>query len=372
MNDIINVTKSSMPSFEEYINTIKPLWDSRWLTNCGKLHNELEKKLSDYLGVKNVSLFTNGHMALYTAIKSLELTGEVITTPFTFVSTTHAIVQNGLTPVFCDINPFDYTIDVDKIESLITDKTSAIVAVHVYGNVCNVEKIEELAKKYNLKVIYDAAHAFGVKYKGISIANFGDISMMSFHATKVFHTVEGGALLYNNNEYKEKFTSLRNFGLTGKEQCDYIGMNAKMSEFHAAMGLCNLKHIDEEITKRKRNSERYQKKLKNIKGITCWKKQENVDSNYIYFPIIIEEDFGITRDELMQKLVESNIYVRKYFYPIISDFLCYNKYEADTPIAKKVANRVLTLPLYSDLTLKQIDFICDIIIKNCSKESVKR
>lgn len=369
MNDIINVTKSSMPSFEEYINTIKPLWDSRWLTNCGKLHNELEEKLSDYLGVKNVSLFTNGHMALYTAIRSLELTGEVITTPFTFVSTTHAIVQNGLTPVFCDINPDDYTIDANKIESLITNKTSAIVAVHVYGNVCNVEKIEEIAKKHNLKVIYDAAHAFGVEYNGVPIGNYGDISMMSFHATKVFHTIEGGALLYNDNSLKEKIQSLRNFGMISQEECNYIAMNTKMNEFQAAMGICNLKYIDKEIEKRRKVVERYQENLKEIKGIKYWKAQENVKSNYIYFPIIVnEKDFGTNRDKIVDVLKNENILVRKYFYPITSEFNCYKKYSGTTPIAKKTSQSVLTLPLYADLSVEDVDRICN-IIKKCGEKN---
>ena len=357
----INVTRSSMPTFEEYINEIKPLWDSRWLTNCGALHNELEEQLEKYLNVKNVSLFNNGHLALYTAINSLDLKGEVITTPFTFVSTTNAIVQNNLKPVFCDINEEDYTIDVDKIEQLITDKTSAIVAVHVYGNVCNVDKINKIAKKHNLKVIYDAAHAFGVEYNGKTIGNYGDISMMSFHATKVFHTIEGGALLYNSN-IKEKIKSLRNFGIINQEECEYIGMNTKMSEFHAAMGICNLRHIDEEILKRKKIVERYQEKLKDIPGIKCWQKQKNVKANYIYFPIYIDEKrYGISRDLLFEKLKEKGIISRKYFYPLVTDFRCYENYVSNTPIAKKIAKGILTLPLYADLNFSQVDYICDII-----------
>lgn len=357
----INVTKSSMPPFEEYTKMIKSLWDTRWLTNGGSLHNELEDKLEEYLGVENVSLFNNGHMALYTAINSMNLTGEVITTPFTFVSTTHAIVQNGLTPVFCDINEKDYTIDVEKIESLITDKTSAIVAVHVYGNVCEVEKIEQIAKKHKLKIIYDAAHAFGVKYNGVPIGAYGDISMISFHATKVYHTIEGGALLYNDSSLEEKIKSLRNFGLTGAETCEYIGMNTKMNEFQAAMGLCNLKHINEEIKKRKRIVEAYQENLKNIKGIKIWAKQEKIESNYIYFPILIENDYGLSRDELLTLLAENNIIARKYFYPLTSDFECYSNYKSDTPIARSIAKKVLTLPLYADLSMEEVDFICNII-----------
>lgn len=363
MKEVINVTKSSMPPFEEYIEKIKPLWESRWLTNNGILHQELERNLEKYLGVQNVSLFNNGHMALYTAINALNLTGEVITTPYTFVSTTHAIVQNGLTPVFCDINPDDYTIDVDKIEELITDKTSAIVAVHVYGNVCNVEKIEQIAKKHNLKVIYDAAHAFGVKYKGKDIGNFGDISMMSFHATKVFHTIEGGALLYNDSSLKDKINSLRNFGYTSKEDCSYIAMNTKMNEFQAAMGLCNLKYINEFIEKRKQIIKVYQKELQNVVGIKCFEEQKEVTSNYIYFPIIIEKEYGVSRDELFAKLAENNIVARKYFYPITPLLKCYENYSANTPIAKEISEKVLTLPLYSDLKIDEVLKICDIIKK---------
>lgn len=360
----INVTRSSMPEFEEYIKRIEPLWNTRWLTNSGAMHNELEQKLEQYLGVNNVSLFNNGHMALYTAINSMNLTGEVITTPFTFVSTTHAIVQNGLTPVFCDVNREDYTIDVNKIESLITEKTSAIVAVHVYGNICDVEKIEEIARKHNLKVIYDAAHAFGVEYKGTPIGNYGDISMMSFHATKVFHTIEGGALLYNDNEMKNKICSLRNFGIVSQEECEYVGMNTKMNEFQAAMGLCNLEIIDREIEKRKMVVEEYTKQLSSVNGIECWTPQKEIKPNYIYFPIIIhKEDYGLSRDELFIWLKENNIIARKYFYPLTNEFKCYEQYKGNTPIAKELSENVLTLPLYADLPLQEVDRICSLIRK---------
>lgn len=365
----ILVTQSSIPPLYEYIEEIKDIWDSKWLTNNGNKHNLLEQKLCEYLNCNNLSLFCNGHMALYTAIKSLNLKGEVITTPYTFISTTHAIVQNGLTPVFCDINYDDYTIDANKIESLITDKTCAIVAVHVYGNPCNVEKIEEIAKKYNLIVIYDAAHAFGVKYKDESIANFGDISMFSFHATKVFNTIEGGTLTYKNNEWYQKFFEMKNFGISDYDDVSSIGMNGKMNEFQAAMGLCNLKHIDEEILKRKKVYETYIKLLKGIKGIKLPEIKKNVKSNYAYFPILVEEDYGLTRDELYLKLQDNNIYARKYFYPLTSDCDCYHGiYDSSkTPIAKDVANKIITLPLYADLSLEDVNRICDIIkeiIKN--------
>lgn len=359
--DKINVTKSSMPPFEEYVEKIKLLWDNHWLTNSGIYHNELEEKLSKYLDVNNVSLFCNGHMALYNAIKCLDLKGEVITTPFTFVSTTHAIVQNGLKPVFCDIKEDDYTINPYEIEKLINDKTSAIVATHVYGNVCDVNKIEAIAKKNNLYVIYDAAHAFGVKYKGKPVGNYGDISMMSLHATKVFHAVEGGALLYNNQSLKDKLSSLRNFGLTKNDDCLYVSMNSKMSEFHAAMGLCNLKYIDENILKRKKLVERYQDNLKDIEGLKCWYPQKQVESNYIYFPILIDEEKALlSRDELINSLENNNVFARKYFYPLTSEFSCYNMINSNTKTALKISRQVLTLPLYSDLTIEEVDDISKI------------
>lgn len=363
-NKKILVTQSSMPSLDEYIEEIKPIFENKWLTNMGPKHNELQSKLENYLQIKHINLFTNGHMALYTAIKSLRLEGEVITTPFTFVSTTHAIVQNGLTPVFCDIEPDTYTIDVSKLESLITEKTCAIVPVHVYGNVCNVEEIEKIAKKHNLKVIYDSAHAFGVKYKNIGIANFGDMSMFSFHATKVFNTIEGGGVVYKDESLEKKLNSLKNFGLTGKETVDEVAMNAKMNEFQAAMGLCNLRHVDEEISKRKKVVEEYRKRLSNIKGIKLSKIQENVQSNYAYFPVVFEDAFGKTRDKIMNELAKNNIFARKYFYPLTSDFECYsNTYASnETPVAKHISDRVLTLPLYADLPLEDVNRICDIIL----------
>lgn len=362
----ILVTQSSLPLLEEYVEEIKELFDSKWLTNNGAKHQELIEELKRFLNVDNVTLFCNGHMALYIAIKLMKLEGEVITTPFSFASTTHAIVQNGLTPVFCDINPDDYTIDVNKIESLITEKTCAIMPVHVYGNICNVKKIEEIAKKHNLKVIYDAAHAFGVSYEGQSILNYGDISMLSFHATKVFNTIEGGALVYKNNDYLKKLDILKNFGITGPENVESVGMNCKMNEFQAAMGLCNLRHINGEIEKRKKVVQRYRENLENVVGIKINIIQDNVQSNYAYFPIIVQDNYYLTRDELFDKLSENDIYARKYFYPLINDYDCYReKYDSnDTPIAKDIANRVMTLPLYADLSLEDVDIICNIIKSN--------
>ena len=360
----ILVTRSSMPSLDEYIEEIKPIFEEKWLTNMGPKHNELQQKLEEYLNVKHINLFTNGHMALYSAIKALKLEGEVITTPFTFVSTTHAITQNGLTPVFCDIEPDTYTMDASKIESLITDKTCAIIPVHVYGNVCNVEEIEQIAKKHNLKVIYDAAHAFGVQYRDIGIGNFGDMSMFSFHATKVFNTIEGGGISYKCDKLTRELNLLKNFGITGPETAEAVGMNAKMNEFQAAMGLCNLRHIDEEISKRKRVVEEYRKRLSNIKGIKLTKIQENVKSNYAYFPVVFEEKFGKTRDQVMVELAKNNIFTRKYFYPLTTDFECYNAQHdsSQTPIAKYISDRVLTLPLFADLSLEKVNEICDIIL----------
>ena len=368
MSQKILVTQSSMPTIEEYIEEIKSIFESKWLTNMGEKHKELEKNLKEYLGVKNISLYTNGHMALYIAIKSFDFPegSEIITTPYSFSSTTHAIVQNNLKPVFCDINEKDYTIDVSKIESLITDKTVAILPVHVYGHVCDVEKIDEIAKKHNLKVIYDAAHVFGVKYKGTSIANYGDISMFSFHATKVFNTIEGGALVYNDDNKRLILERLKNFGINGPDHVDTVGTNAKMNEFCAAMGICNLRHVDSEISKREKVYNRYLERLGGIPGITVSNTQNNVTANYAYFPVIFDkEKFGKNRDEVMEELKEENINTRKYFYPLINDYECYrDKYDSnETPIAKRISDNVLTIPMYADLSLEDVDRICDIILK---------
>lgn len=364
MNRIIQVTKSFMPPLEEYIDEIKGLWDSHWLTNMGEKHLELEDKLNDYLKTNNITLFANGHLALECAIAALNLTGEVITTPYTFVSTTHAIVRNGLKPVFCDINSEDYTIDVTKIEELITEKTSAIIPVHVYGNVCNIKEIKKIADKHNLKVIYDAAHTFGVTVNGVGIGNFGDVSMFSFHATKVFNTIEGGALTYNNPNLRQVLNDIKNFGITGPETIEYVGGNAKMNEFQAAMGLCNLRHVDEEIEKRKLVVDRYNENLSNIDGIILSKPQKGVKSNYAYFPVIFDS-YKKDRDQVFKELKENNIIARKYFYPLTNAIDCYQEeYNVDdTPVAKHIAEHVLTLPLYSDLGLEDVDRICEIIIR---------
>ena len=362
--DEILVTRASMPVYEEYIDEIRDIWDSCWLTNMGVKHQKFQAELQRYLQVSNIELLTNGHMALELSMQALGLKGEVITTPFTFASTTHAIVRNGLEPVFCDINEQDFTIDVDKIEKLITDRTCAIVPVHVYGNICNIERIERIAIKYGLKVIYDAAHAFGETYKGKGIGTFGDVSCFSFHATKVFNSIEGGAACYRDETFGQKLYKLKNFGIRNEEVVDGIGANAKMNEFCAAMGLCNLRHIDVNIAKRKTVVEHYRAQLANIEGIQLNAIQENVESNYSYFPIVVNEEvMGVTRNEIYETLAQAGIKSRKYFYPLTNTFDCFQgKYDADlTPVARKVAGRVLTLPLYSDLPLEVVDKICGII-----------
>lgn len=355
------VTRSSMPDYDDYCEMIKGIWDSHFLTNNGPLHEQLSEDIKDYLNVGNVTLFTNGHLSLENALQVLNLHGEIITTPFTFISTIHAIARTGNTPVFCDINPDDYTIDVDKIESLITDKTCAILPVHVYGNVCDVERIQKIAEKYNLKVIYDAAHAFGVKYKGKSVASYGDISMFSFHATKVFNTIEGGALVYANPEFTRVLNNLKNFGIVSEEEIEYIGGNAKMNEFQAAMGLLNLKRLSEDIKKRKKIVEKYCELLSKIDGIRLNCIQKDVESNYAYFPIVVEKSYGLSRDQLYELLKGYEIYSRKYFYPIANDTVLYSDCKGDTPIAHDISRRVLTLPLYPELSMENVDEICKII-----------
>jgi dTDP-4-amino-4,6-dideoxygalactose transaminase len=361
----IQVTRSSMPDFDEYVEEISELWDSHWLSNMGVKHKQLESELLEYLDASNITLFTNGHIALESAIAALNLTGEVITTPFTYVSTTHAIVRNGLEPVFCDINPDDYTIDVKKIESLITERTSAILAVHVYGNVCDVRAIEKIAEKHNLKVIYDAAHAFGVTIDGAGVSNFGDLVMYSFHATKVFNTIEGGALAYWDASLSKVLSELKNFGITGQETVESIGGNAKMNEFQAAMGICNLRHVNQEIEQRKRIVERYTERLSGVKGIKILKPQKSVKSNNAYFPVVFD-GYKLNRDEIFEALKEDNIFARKYFYPITNSLQCYKgRFDVDkTPIAKYIADRVLTLPLYGELAIEDVDRICRIILND--------
>lgn len=372
MDEKILVTRSSMPEFEEYIEKIKPLWDSHWLTNMGTYHKELEERLKEYLDVPQLSLMVNGHMALELAIQAMGFPegAEVITTPFTFISTTHAIIRNKLTPVFCDIKLSDYTIDEDKIEDLITEKTVAILPVHVYGNICNVEKIQKIADKYNLKVIYDAAHAFGEKVNGVGVGNFGDASIFSFHATKVYNTIEGGAVVFREESFYRKLYNLKNFGIRSEEIVAEVGANAKMNEFCAAMGLCNLKYIEPNIKRRKELTEYYAHKLSGILGIEVRKcETAGVNYSYGYFPVLFRPDVcgeGI-RDRVYDKLREHEIYSRKYFYPITADAACFkNKYRrVSLENARFVGDNILVLPLYPELGQGTIDRMVDVIAAEC-------
>lgn len=365
MSKKILVTRSTMPPYEEYIEAIKPLWESHWLTNMGMYHAELEKKLKFYLDVRELSLMVNGHMALEMAIQMMGFPegAEIITTPFTFISTTHAIVRNHLSPVFCDVKMNDGTIDESKIEELITERTVAIVPVHVYGNVCNIEEIQKIADKYDLKVIYDAAHAFGIKYKGKGIGNYGDASVFSFHATKVFNSIEGGAVSFSEHKYYRKLYNLKNFGIQNEELVAAVGANAKMNEFCAIMGLCNLEHIEEALENRKNQYEFYRQAVNEIQGIRLFEEKADTTKNYAYFPIIIQEDYKRTRDEIYDLLKENDIHARKYFYPLTADQACFrNKYKnKDLGNARKLSKQILILPMYEGLELQQISNIMDII-----------
>lgn len=365
MEERILVTRSSMPSYEEYCEAIKPLWDTHWITNMGQYHKTLEQQLREYLDVPMVSLTVNGHMALEMTIQAFDFPegSEVITTPFTFISTTHAIVRNRLKPVFCDIKETDGTIDESKIESLITDRTVAILPVHVYGHICNVEEIQRIADRHGLKVIYDAAHAFGERYKGEGVANLGDVSIFSFHATKVYNTIEGGAVTSKNEELYAALYDLKNFGIHGEEHVTAIGANAKMNEFAAIMGILNLKHIDEAIRDRKRVFERYYERLKDVKGIRHFDRDDDTQTNYAYYPIIVEDEYSISRDDLYKLLRENDIYSRKYFYPLTCDQECFRGIYAksDIPVAREMAKKALVLPIYEGMEDSTVDRIVDII-----------
>ncbi len=364
-NEKILVTRASMPPYEEYIEAIRPLWESHWITNMGQYHRELEKKLKEYLDVLELSLMVNGHMALEMAIQAFDFPegAEVITTPFTFISTTHAIVRNHLQPVFCDVKASDGTIDESKIEELITEKTVAILPVHVYGNICNVEEIQRIADKYSLKVIYDAAHAFGVKYRGRGIGNYGDASVFSFHATKVFNTIEGGAVTFSEHRLYERLYNLKNFGIRGEELVVSIGANAKMNEFAAIMGLCNLKHIDSVIGQREKIWNLYREKIRSNQDIYLFEDNVDIVRNYSYFPIIVKKTGQRERDELYDYFRRENIYCRKYFYPLTSDQACFkNKYKnVNLSIARYLAEHILVLPLYSEMKEEDLDKIMKVI-----------
>lgn len=368
----INVTKSSMPSFEEYIEELRPVWESRWLSNRGGASVKFEDNLKEYLGCDNVWLFANGHVAMEVALQALNLNknmpegvqAEVITTPYTHISTTEAIVRNGLKPVFVDVKEDNYTINPALIEEKITDKTVAIVATHVYGFLCDVKAIDEIAQKHNLKVVYDAAHAFGVTLNGVSAANFGDAAMFSTHATKVFHTIEGGLVTYKSEELFGSMKQIVNFGFTSQEEAAYVGTNARMNEFEAVMGICNLRHLDEEIAKRKVIGDRFTERLSGVEGIKLIQPEEGLVWNYAYYPVIFD-GYKETRDEIKAKLEAENIFARKYFYPITNKFACFiDQYgDVDVPVAARAADCVLTLPMYADLTLEEADKICDVILR---------
>lgn len=368
MSNRILVTRSSMPPMEEYVAEVAPLWESCWLTNMGVKHDQLEEELKRYLGIGNVALFCNGHLALECALEALGLPrgSEVITTPFTFASTVHAIARVGLTPVFADVKADDYTVDPESIERLISPRTSAIVPVHVYGNLCDTDAIAQIAERNNLKVIYDAAHAFGVSRNGESAASFGDASMFSFHATKVFNTIEGGAVCFNDPALYPVLNQWKNFGITGPEDVEYAGGNAKMNEFCAAMGLCNLRHVDEEIAKRGHVEQRYRDCLGAVPGIKLVEPQAGVAANHAYMPVVFDEAvFGATRDDVFDALAKNGIGARKYFYPLASDYACYRGVYSSsaTPVAKWVSDRVLTLPMYAELALSDVDRICDEVVR---------
>jgi dTDP-4-amino-4,6-dideoxygalactose transaminase len=369
MEKPIYVTQPSLPDLEEFIPYLREIWDNKILTNNGPMHKELEKELAEFLGVPYISLFANGTLALVTALQALRITGEVITTPYSFVATTHSLWWNNIKPVFVDIEPKFGNLDPEKIEAAITPKTTAIMPVHVYGNPCYVEKIQKIADVYGLRLIYDAAHAFGVEYKGGSILNYGDLSILSFHATKVFNTFEGGAIISHDSATKKRIDYLKNFGFAGETTIMAPGINSKMNEVQAAMGLLQLKSFDENIKKRKVVAETYRELLKDIKGISMLSEPEDTVSNYAYFPIFVNEiEYGMNRDALYEKMKQNNIFGRRYFYPLISEFSMYKGLESSShknlPVAHKIANEVICLPIYSELEIKEIKEIVNILSVN--------
>ena len=366
-NKPIFVTQPDLPELKDVIPLLERIWDNKWLTNAGEFHQKLENKLAKHLGVPYISLFSNGTLALIVALQHLKITGEVITTPFTFVATTHSLIWNNIKPIFVDIENEYGNIDTSKIEAAITPQTTAILAVHVFGNPVNTTEIERIAKKHNLKVIYDAAHAFGVKRNGKSILNSGDLSILSFHATKVFNTFEGGAIVCQDEKTKKNIDLLKNFGIQDEENIIATGINAKMNEFQAAIGLLQLNRIDDLIKKRKLVSQKYDKEFNNVKGIRTIKKQVDIDSNFAYYPIFVDkESFGMDRDDLHEKLKRRNIFSRKYFYPLISNIKIYKDFKSsdksNLPTANIIANNVLCLPIYPNLDLDTVDRIINTII----------
>lgn len=362
----IFVTRSSMPSFEEYCNEIHAMWDNRWLSNGGQKHKDFQKLLGERMNQKNVFLYANGHVALEVGLDALELPkgGEVITTPYTHCSTTHSIVRNGLKPVFCDINATDYCIDATKIEELVTPKTVAIMATHVYGTMCDVETIQRLAEKHNLKVIYDAAHAFGVTKDGKDVASWGDMVMFSCHATKVFHTIEGGITVMRDDEVQQKLEMLVNFGFVNAESVRCISTNARMNEFECAMGICNLRHFEEEVSKRETAYRTYRECLDGVDGIRFIADQAGITKNYSYMPVFFD-GYKYDRNTVQKLLAENGIFARKYFYPLVPDLEAYNTdfCGTDYPVAYHAAETVLCLPMYADLSADDVKRICSIILK---------
>ena len=359
---MIYVTQPFLPPLDEFMPYLEKIWENKILTNSGPFHKQLEKELCDYLGVKYISLFTNATVALVTALQSLGITDEVITTPYSFVATSHSLLWNGIKPVFVDIDPKTLNIDPTKIEAAITSKTSAILAVHCYGHPCDVEAIQKIADTYNLKIIYDAAHAFSVKCHCGSVLNHGDLSVLSFHATKVFNTFEGGAIICHDLETKIRIDQLKNFGYVGEVNVVSPGINGKMSEFNAALGLLQLKYIDQIIEKRKEIDKRYREKLYGIKGIKCAVNSGEIISNYAYFPILINHEYPISRDELNERMKKNGVHTRRYFYPLISNFPMYMGLPSSRPdyLAKATlaAEQVLCLPIYPDLPMETVDEIC--------------
>jgi dTDP-4-amino-4,6-dideoxygalactose transaminase len=366
--DPVYVTKPFLPPLDEYLSYIEQIWENHILTNSGPFHDRFERELAEYLRVKHLSVFTNGTLALVTALQALRITGEVITTPYSFVATTHSLWWNNIKPVFVDIEPHTFNLDPEKIEAAITPKTTAILPVHVYGNPCNVQWIKEIADTYGLKVIYDACHTFNVTINGIPVLNFGDLSVMSFHATKVFTTFEGGAIICHDEATKRRIDNLKNFGFAeGKVVAP--GINAKMNELQAAIGLLQLKYIDKAIEMRKQIAEQYKQNLQGIKGIKYMEDLPGVKHCYPYFPILINKDeFGKTRDNVFDELAKFNIYGRKYFYPLISQFPTYRGLESSEPgkmpIAERIAEEVLCLPIYPNLGIDQVNKICNILKSN--------
>jgi len=362
---VIYVTQPFLPPLREFQPYLEKIWESKWLTNGGPFHQELEKKLADYLGVEQIALFSNGTLALVTALQALRITGEVITTPFSFVATAHSLLWNGIKPVFVDIDPETFNLDPEKIEAAITPHTTAIMPVHVYGKPCDVEKIQKIADIYGLKVIYDAAHAFGVRYKGESILKHGDLSILSFHATKVFNTFEGGAIVCPDAKTKKRIDDLKNFGFADEVTVVAPGINAKMNELQAAFGLLQLKHVDKAIDRRREIDAQYREKLSVVKGITCPPLPLDTIYNHAYFPILVENNYSLSRDELYEKLKQNGIFGRRYFYPLISDFSMYrglpSAAQANLMVAKIVANKVLCLPIYPLLTDNDVQRVVSLI-----------